>query len=358
VADTGIGMTAEELRGVFHPFCQADMSTTRRFGGTGLGLAISQRLAGMLGGGIEVSSEPGRGSAFTLTIEPGSLEGVAMLDAPEPPADRQRPVAVPPRVRLRGRILLAEDARDLQRLVSFVLRRLGAEVDVARNGRVACEMAEASKAEGEPYDLILMDIRMPEVDGYEAARRLRGAGWTGPIVALTAHAMPGAREKCLEAGCDDYLAKPSHVHELLHVVARYIADDDRGGGPAADALPPQMAAALPEMFSDPDAVALIREFVAELPHRANAIAAALKRLDIDSLRRSSHQLKGAAALYGFSAIAQIAKDVNELAHKEVGAHLRAHVRKLVAMCREAASQTFGPAAPPETQPPSAGPDGK
>ena len=227
VSDTGVGITPEAIERLFDPFSQADTSTTRRFGGTGLGLAISERLATMLGGRIDVTSTLGEGSTFTLSIDPGPLEDVPMLT--QPPASTYREDETEseinaPREPLHGRVLLAEDGRDNQRLIGFILKKAGLQVDLAENGKIAVENADRSIAEGEPYDLILMDMQMPEMDGYEATRHLRETGWEGPIIALTAHAMTGDRTKCLEAGCDDYLTKPIDRKSFFRVVDRYLRD--------------------------------------------------------------------------------------------------------------------------------------
>ena len=166
----------------------------------------------------------GKGSTFTLTIEAGSLAGVPLLRTPQPAlSPRDDRAAGGENAALQGRLLLAEDDPDLQRLVRLILRKMNLEIDVAGNGLVACDMAEKSSAEGRPYDLILMDIQMPDMNGYEATRRLRERGWRGPIVALTAHAMTGDREKCLAAGCDDYVAKPVMVTGLREALARHLA---------------------------------------------------------------------------------------------------------------------------------------
>ncbi len=224
IHDTGIGMTPEQVAGLFRPFTQADGSTTRKYGGMGLGLTISKRLARLLGGDIAVSSKAGEGSVFTVTFATGSLEGVRMIaDAREAviPSAMKTPGTL--LLRLEGRILLAEDGPDNQRLIAFILRRTGAEVHVAEHGRLALEAFEAAQREGRPFDLILMDMQMPEMDGYEATRELRRRGVCTPIVALTAHAMSGDREKCIAAGCDDFATKPIERAALLGVCQRWLA---------------------------------------------------------------------------------------------------------------------------------------
>jgi CheY-like chemotaxis protein len=225
VLDTGIGMTAEQQAMLFQPFSQADSSMSRRYGGTGLGLAISQRFAQILGGAITVASEPDRGSRFLVAIETGPLDGVPMLESPTDtaPAVKGRAAGgAETRVRLSGRILLAEDGPDNQRLISFLLKKAGAEVTVAANGQIALDHYFQACEEGRPFGCILMDMQMPVMDGYEATRELRRAGCLTPILALTAHAMCGDREKCLEAGCTDYATKPIDRNHLLTLVAQHL----------------------------------------------------------------------------------------------------------------------------------------
>jgi PAS domain S-box-containing protein len=235
ITDTGIGMSPEQTAGLFQPFTQGDSSVNRSFGGTGLGLAISKRLAEMLGGDIVVSSRLGKGSTFTLTIDAGPLEGVHKLLNPAEavePSPAQAESTDGRNIGLNGRrLLLAEDGRDNQRLISLLLTAAGAEVALAENGLTALDLARAAQRDAIPFDLILMDMQMPVMDGYEAARRLRAEGISTPIVALTAYAMSGDREKCLEAGCDDYLSKPIDRATLLRVVARHAgvgAEDSAG----------------------------------------------------------------------------------------------------------------------------------
>jgi PAS domain S-box-containing protein len=221
IIDTGIGIGPEKLPLLFKPFTQADGSMARRFGGTGLGLSISSKLASILGGSIQVSSELGKGSTFTLRLPTGPLGNVEMLRTPPSPASVVRTAqnAEPPT--LRARVLLAEDGLDNQRLVSFVLIRAGAHVEVACNGRLAMEMALAAERKGKGFDLILMDMQMPEMDGYAATRALRERGYKGTIVALTAHAMADDRAKCLEAGCDDFASKPIDKETLIEKCAKW-----------------------------------------------------------------------------------------------------------------------------------------
>ncbi|MDX2017743.1 MAG: PAS domain S-box protein [Planctomycetota bacterium] len=229
VVDSGIGMSDEARARLFQPFAQADTSTTRRFGGTGLGLRISQRLAQMLGGDIDVHSAPGRGSRFTLRIHADPAPGAPMLP-PEDPlvsvcAERTNPSALAPAHSdrpLEGlRILLAEDGPDNQRLISFHLRKAGASVRIVSNGleavRALCanEDDAAPLVDPPPFDLLLSDMQMPEMDGYAAARLLRTRHSRLPIVALTAHAMSGDAQRCLDAGCDAYASKPIDRAELI-----------------------------------------------------------------------------------------------------------------------------------------------
>ena len=176
VIDTGIGLTPEQLPRLFQPFSQADTSTTRKFGGTGLGLMISKRLAEMLGGDITVNSAPGSGSCFSVTFETGNLAGVKMIGArlvDEATVQSQPIGPATAQVNLACRILLAEDGPDNQRLISFILKKAGADVTVVGNGQLACEEMLAAVERGMPFDVILMDMQMPVMDGYDATRRLR-----------------------------------------------------------------------------------------------------------------------------------------------------------------------------------------
>ena len=224
VIDTGIGIAADALPRLFRPFSQADGSMSRRYGGTGLGLAICRRLSEMLGGGISVESEPGKGSSFRVTIATGPITDVPMVSGLDAIAARRGAddghgaTGV-----LRGRILVADDSVDNQRLIAFHLKRAGADVDIAVNGREAVRRALESQGDRRgPYQLILMDMQMPELDGYQATAALRNRGWSGPIVALTANGAEHGRERCLAAGCDDYQAKPAQRDDLVETCRRWL----------------------------------------------------------------------------------------------------------------------------------------
>jgi PAS domain S-box-containing protein len=230
VTDSGIGMTPEQIGRLFQPFTQADTSTTRKFGGTGLGLTITKRLAEMLGGNITAESEVGKGSTFRVIIATGALQGTKMMTGPpsESSSNQSQDFVQEPTPQASEqpgtlqRILLAEDGPDNQRLISFILKKAGYEVTVAENGQVTYDMAMEACDKETPFDVILMDMQMPVLDGYDATRQLRIAGYTRPIAALTAHAMASDREKCLAAGCDEFATKPIDRQRLLETIQNMI----------------------------------------------------------------------------------------------------------------------------------------
>lgn len=229
IVDSGIGMTAEQLDKLFTPFSQADSSTTRNFGGTGLGLAISKRFANMLGGNITVQSQPGQGSTFSITISTGSLDNVKMLSNLANVSINDSKLEKLPQknitaVNLNCKILLAEDGMDNQRLITYILNKAGAEVMIVENGQQVVDKVLANRIvdpENMEFDLILMDMQMPVMDGYEATAILRQQGYYGPIIALTANAMTSDRDKCLAAGCDDYATKPVDKLKLIEMISSY-----------------------------------------------------------------------------------------------------------------------------------------
>ena len=242
VVDTGIGMTLEQQERLFQPFTQADSSMSRKFGGTGLGLTISKRLSEILGGGLSIlDSKPNVGTRFEAWISATEVVVSRLEDQVLSPSASKvgsdglqentfvnsstssGESTVP--LRLDGlRILLAEDGLDNQRLISYVLKKAGGNVTVAENGRVAIEATQTAKALGQPFDIILMDMQMPVFDGYQSATELRIDGYGGVIIALTAHAMSGDREKCVAAGCNDYATKPINRSELIFMIASYCQD--------------------------------------------------------------------------------------------------------------------------------------
>jgi CheY-like chemotaxis protein len=216
VVDTGRGITDEQRDQLFQPFTQADVSPTRKYGGTGLGLVLTRRLSEALGGRFDlVTSEPGTGSTFVATVQVEVPAEAAMVRALGFEVEVAR--AAGSAARLKGMdVLLVEDSPDNQALFSIYLGRAGARIEIAGDGARGVEMALAKD-----YDVVLMDVQMPVMDGIAAVRALRARGFATPIVALTAHAMKEERRRCLDAGYDEFLSKPVSRSELIEALAKY-----------------------------------------------------------------------------------------------------------------------------------------
>ena len=340
VADTGVGMTDAEQAKLFQPFVQADVSTTRRFGGTGLGLTISRQFARLLGGDITVRSRPGGGSTFAAVVRVGPVlardlvDGLTEAGVPNPTPNAADGAGED----LAGaRVLLAEDGLDNREILTAYLRAAGATVEWAEDGRSAVAAALAAPDAGRPFTAVLMDMQMPVLDGYGATSELRRSGYTGPIIALTAHAMASDRAKCLAAGCDDYLTKPVDRQTLTCAVARHMAPGAGavvGVAATASPAPPTGQRPTDSMMPDgppppaagSDPRPVIRSTLAGLPALASVIAGFVGRLadaaeelraladagDAALLARAAHKLRGAGGSYGFAQLSVAAAALEDL----------------------------------------------
>ena len=262
---------------------QADSSTTRRFGGTGLGLALSRRLSLALESELTlVESAPGHGSVFALRIpcgDPGDL--LPSLERQRGESAREGGQLIPRE--LDGlRILLVEDTLDIQRLVTRILEGVGAEVETAKNGEEGVAKAMRGR-----FDVVLMDVQMPVLDGYEATKRLRAEGYTGVVIALTAYAMKAERERSLAAGADDHLTKPIARTRLIETIARHSRQQDVIAGPD-----------LSEFMDDPEILEILKTFSESVfPANLTLLEAALSRRDMPEVGRIAHMLKGSVGAY-------------------------------------------------------------
>jgi CheY-like chemotaxis protein/two-component sensor histidine kinase len=215
IEDTGIGIPENKQEAIFDSFTQADSSTTRKFGGTGLGLTITKQLTELLGGQLSVSSQTGIGSVFSLTVPVDHVVSQELQHESEGDDQENCNFNDLETDRFSGSILVAEDSATNQMLTRILLEKMGFEVTIAEDGEVA-----VTKASSQDYDIILMDIQMPNMNGYEATEALRDKGVTIPIIALTANAMKGDEDKCIAAGCDHYLSKPIDSTELAEIISK------------------------------------------------------------------------------------------------------------------------------------------
>ncbi|MEX2169588.1 MAG: response regulator [Pirellulales bacterium] len=346
VHDTGVGIPAERIDIIFAPFEQADSSITRRFGGTGLGLAISRCIARSLGGEITVESRPGRGSIFRATLETGSLDDVPILDQPPTEAllaARSSDAGIARRL-ASSRVLLVEDGESNRQLIRVVLQEAGAKVVCAENGQEGLE-AECRDS----FDLILMDMQMPVMDGYTAAERLRDRGCTIPILALTAHAMRGDKEKCFAAGCSGYLTKPINIDKLVQAVADALeksaagaleAQIDVAGDETANEGPqtsPAIASTLP--VERAPFRQIVTTFIERLDGQLDEMQSAYDRADWDKLAELAHWLKGTGGTVGFNCFTEPARRLEQLARQRRIAEIKSCVQVLVSLAGNLAVPT-------------------
>ncbi len=303
IQDTGPGISPETQARLFRPFVQADSSTSRRFGGTGLGLAICKRLAESMNGGIGVKSQPGHGSTFWVTLNFSRPAGTQFVSRSGLTQPLPRPVNF---AALRQEsVLLAEDNVVNQQVALGNLRKLGYHADIATSG---FEVLEATARKN--YDIILMDCQMPELDGYQVTREIRqreGKGRRAYIIAMTAHAMVGDREKCLAAGMDDYLSKPLNREELRAAMQR------GAPGPAT----PLNEDAVRRLAADDDQelARLIELFAASAPASIATMKRAVGESNAAELSMAAHTLKGSCGNFGASALAELCAQIEQAADR-------------------------------------------
>ncbi|BFM16386.1 ATP-binding protein [Maricurvus nonylphenolicus] len=313
VADTGIGMSQQQCDQIFQPFVQADSSITRRFGGTGLGLTISKRFAEALGGDIYVKSAEGKGSKFIVDLPIAPVSSEALIPIP------QLQEAETPTTETHQRwqfeacdILVVDDGAENRNLLEILLTDAGLKVATADNGQTACQMAEQT-----PYDLILMDVEMPIMDGYSAVAHMRKKGQTQPIIALTAHAMKGAEEKCLAAGFSGYMTKPINIDHLFNQLAKLIKGRPVDDVPQQTQVKQSNTSALVSTLSGNTKLhSIIDRFIDKLIQKLEHMQKQLLQDNYQALADAAHWLKGSGGSVGFGVFTTPADKLEQAAKSQ------------------------------------------
>ncbi len=344
VRDSGIGIASDKVEAIFEPFVQAESSTTRKYGGTGLGLSISRKLARAMGGDIICDSELGKGSVFRISIDSGDLSEVAMLDE----ANIRATFAHEVQSEQLGwsfngkRILVVDDSNENRELVKLVLADSDIVVAEAENGLKAVEAALR-----EPFDLILMDMQMPVMDGYTATRQLRTQGISIPIIAFTAHALTGFEKSILEVGCTGYLTKPIDIDAMMNLLGGYLQGrrvirvlaDEVEHDP--DALANELTNNEPivsRLASNSKLHSVVNAFVQRLPSQITEMQAASMRGDFKELANLAHWLKGSAGSVGFDTFTSPARKLEDQANQHDPKGALEALRLVIAM----ADRVVGP----------------
>jgi CheY-like chemotaxis protein/HPt (histidine-containing phosphotransfer) domain-containing protein len=326
ITDTGIGIPSDKIESIFDPFTQADSSVTRRFGGTGLGLSISRKFARLLGGDIRVSSQPGKGSLFRVIIAAGDMSSVPFLQPEEMALTLEKSgKEKPTRWQLnKARVLVVEDGVETRELIRLLLGQAGVDMFEAENG-----LEGLQKAAAEPYDVILMDVNMPVMDGFTAAGKMRQNGVKSPIIAMTANAMKGDEKDCLAAGYSGYLPKPIDIDQFMQLMADLVGGDqvqetdDTSTGPPAmpetasaekkKAPQTPLVSSLPA--DNPEFQKIIIRFASQLRDKLKSAAQTRERGDLPELAAFAHWLKGAGGTVGFDDFTEPARQLEQLANE-------------------------------------------
>ena len=337
VNDSGIGMTEEQQGKVFQSFTQADISTTRKFGGTGLGLPISQQLAEKLGGDIVVSSRPGEGSCFSLTIcLRESSDAVLLYKKPDSHKTSSAVQQIAMENSVEGSILLVEDMPDNQELISFLLEDMGAIVVTVSNGQEALEITRDNV-----FDLVFMDMQMPVMSGLEALTKMREADYQAPVVMLTANAMQDEQEKCFQAGCNGFLVKPIDEIKMYETVTSYLRmRGDNKSHPPYDTSKAGNSSEVVNTDAEVITSSLIEKnaekytrrvikFIGRLPQIMQQVEKAQAGNDTETLKILAHQLKGVGGNYGYPVITDIAGEFEQaLLSEQITENLETYVIEL------------------------------
>jgi len=328
INDTGIGIPSDKIESIFDPFTQADTSITRRFGGTGLGLSISRKFARLLGGDIRVSSQPGTGSLFRVIVATGDTTSIPFLQ-PEEMAVTLDEIGndKPARWRFnKARVLVVEDGVETRELLRLLLTQAGVDMNEAENG-----LEGLKKATAETYDVILMDVNTPVMDGFTAAGKMRQNGVQSSIIAMTANAMKGSEQECLDAGYSGYLPKPIDIDQLMQLMADLVGGEQiPETADTSPASPAQQKPATPrkkkgapvplvsKLPGDNAAFQkIIDKFISQLHNRLESAVQARRQGDLVKVAAFAHWLKGAGGSVGFDEFTAPAKQLEELA-KEGG----------------------------------------
>ncbi|MCL4143933.1 UNVERIFIED_CONTAM: hypothetical protein GTU68_041216 [Idotea baltica] len=306
IEDTGIGLTEEEQKKLFEPFTQGDISTTRKYGGSGLGLSISKEFAELHGGFIGLKSDLNKGSCFSVYIPCGIESRNSLI------SERQKEISKitnknqikNQQIKLIGKVLVVDDMPDNRELITYFLQQCSLEVETAENGAIALDILKDKS-----FDLILLDMQMPIVDGYQCVKEIRTRGLSVPVVALTASTLSDAIGRCINAGCDSYMRKPFQKEEFFTMLKSYLKEDREVEMNAIKSIVDNY---IPEIaVNDKTMAKIVLNFVNGLDDRISSLNKSYEEKDWENFRHFSHKLAG-AKMFGFEKIGETALALEQL----------------------------------------------